>query len=154
MAPAPDLGPYTGWVGRGGVAAPGAKREGDGRTPSGVFALRGGFGVRADPGLPQGWFVVDDADVWVDDPGSALYNTHQREPADGRWASAEKLANPPAYDYAQVIGYNEDASPGAGSAIFLHVSTGGPTAGCVSLPSPALLEVLRWQRSGAVMVIS
>jgi L,D-peptidoglycan transpeptidase YkuD (ErfK/YbiS/YcfS/YnhG family) len=34
--------------------------------------------------------------------------------------------------------------PGAGSAIFLHVSTGGATAGCVSLPSASLLAVLRW----------
>ena len=149
-----DLGPFTGWVGRGGVAPAGAKREGDGRTPSGVFGLRGGFGVRADPGLAQGWFTVDADDVWVDDPGSALYNTHQRLPADGRWASAEQLANPPAYDYAQVIGYNEGATPGAGSAIFLHVATGGPTAGCVSLPASQLLEVLRWQRPGAVTAIS
>lgn len=149
-----DLGPFTGWVGRSGVAPAGAKHEGDGRTPSGVFPLRGGFGVRADPGLRQGWFVVDGADVWVDDPASALYNTHQRAPADGRWDSAERLRNPPAYDYAQVIGYNESRTPGAGSAIFLHVATGGPTAGCVSLPVRELLEVLRWERDGAVMVIS
>jgi L,D-peptidoglycan transpeptidase YkuD (ErfK/YbiS/YcfS/YnhG family) len=149
-----DLGPFTGWVGRNGVAPRGAKREGDGRTPSGVFGLRGGFGVRGNPGLPQGWFVVDGADVWVDDPGSSLYNTHQREPANGRWSSAEPLRNVPAYNYAQVVGYNEGATPGAGSAIFFHVSTGGPTAGCVSLPTSALLAVLRWERSGAVMVIS
>jgi L,D-peptidoglycan transpeptidase YkuD (ErfK/YbiS/YcfS/YnhG family) len=89
-----------------------------------VFGLRGGFGVRGNPGLPQGWFVVDGADVWVDDPGSSLYNTHQREPANGRWSSAEALHNAPAYNYAQVVGYNEGATPGAGSAIFFHVSTG------------------------------
>jgi L,D-peptidoglycan transpeptidase YkuD (ErfK/YbiS/YcfS/YnhG family) len=149
-----DLGPFTGWVGRNGVAPRGAKREGDGRTPSGVLGLRGGFGVRGNPGLPQGWFVVDGADVWVDDPGSSLYNTHQREPANGRWSSAETLHNAPAYNYAQVVGYNEGATPGAGSAIFFHVSTGGPTAGCISLPTSQLLAVFRWERSGAVMVIS
>ena len=52
-----------------------------------------------------------------------------------------------------MIGYNEAHTPGRGSAIFFHVSTGGPTAGCVSLPASALLEVMRWERPGAVIVI-
>jgi L,D-peptidoglycan transpeptidase YkuD (ErfK/YbiS/YcfS/YnhG family) len=149
-----DLGPYSGYVGRSGVTSAGSKREGDGATPAGVYPLRGGFGLKGNPGIPQGWFRVDSRDVWVDDPQSSLYNTHQRKPADGRWASAESLANAPAYDYAQVIGYNESRRPGRGSAIFLHVSTGRPTAGCVSLPRSALLEVMRWERSGAVIAIS
>ena len=150
-----DLGPFDGYVGRSGVTSAGSKREGDGATPAGVYPLRSGFGVRDDPGLAQGWSVVDDADVlYIDDPASSMYNTRQRKPSDGRWSSAEDLRNSPAYDYAQVIGYNEGATPGAGSAIFLHVATGGPTAGCVSLPQGALLEVLRWQGPGARIVIS
>lgn len=148
-----DLGPYSGYVGRSGVTSAGSKREGDGATPAGVYPLRGGFGVRSDPGLTPGWDRVDSSDVWVDDPDSSLYNTQQQLPADGRWSSAEMLANAPAYNYAQVIGYNESASPGRGSAIFLHVSTGGPTAGCVSVPTSALLALMRWQESGAVIAI-
>jgi L,D-peptidoglycan transpeptidase YkuD (ErfK/YbiS/YcfS/YnhG family) len=147
-----ELGPYYGHVGRNGVSW--SKREGDLQTPAGTFPLRGGFGARANPGLATGWFRVDGNDVWVDDPGSDLYNTHQRKPANGRWDSAENLLNTPAYNYAQVIGYNEARTPGRGSAIFLHVDTGGGTAGCVSLPQWALLAVLRWQRPGAVMSIS
>ena len=58
-------------------------------------------------------------------PASSLYNTHQRKPANGRWTSAEKLLNTPAYNYAQVIGYNEARTPGRGSAIFFHVDLGG-----------------------------
>ena len=146
-----DLGPYYGHVGRNGVSW--SKREGDLRTPAGTFPLRGGFGARPDPGLPQGWFGVDASDVWVDDSASSLYNTHQRKPANGRWTSAEDLLNTPAYNYAQVIGYNEARTPGKGSAIFFHVDTGGGTAGCVSLPTSALLAVMRWERSGAVMSI-
>ncbi len=147
-----DLGPYYGHVGRNGVTA--NKREGDLRTPAGVFPLRGGFGAYANPGLRVGsWLHVDSRDVWVDDPASSLYNTHQRTPANGRWASAEKLLNQPAYNYAQVIGYNEARVPGKGSAIFLHVDKGAGTAGCVSLPTRSLLAVLRWERSGAVIAI-
>ena len=44
--------------------------------------------------------------------------------------------------------------PGAGSAIFLHVGTGGPTAGCVSVPAAALVALLRWQGSYAQIEIS
>jgi L,D-peptidoglycan transpeptidase YkuD (ErfK/YbiS/YcfS/YnhG family) len=147
-----DLGPYYGHVGLNGVSW--SKREGDLRTPAGTFPLRGGFGARANPGLPQGWFRVDSNDVWVDDSQSSLYNTHQRKPIGGRWTSAENLLNTPAYNYAQVIGYNESRVAGKGSAIFFHVDTGRGTAGCVSLPTSALLAVMRWERSGAVMSIS
>jgi L,D-peptidoglycan transpeptidase YkuD (ErfK/YbiS/YcfS/YnhG family) len=146
-----DLGPFYGHVGRNGVSW--SKREGDLKTPAGTYPLRGGFGARANPGLVQGWFRVDGNDVWVDDSQSSLYNTHQRKPAAGRWDSAEDLLNTPAYNYAQVIGYNESRTPGKGSAIFFHVDTGGGTAGCVSLPTSSLLAVLRWERAGAVMSI-
>jgi L,D-peptidoglycan transpeptidase YkuD (ErfK/YbiS/YcfS/YnhG family) len=147
------LGPFDGRVGRSGVAARGAKREGDGKTPSGVFPLRGGFGTAADPGVRLHWMRVTRNDVWVDDSRSRLYNTHQVLPARGRWRSAEKLYIA-AYRYGQVIGYNEARTAGRGSAIFLHLDTGRATAGCVSLPRAALLKVLRWQRPGAVISIS
>ena len=127
--------------------------EGDLRTPAGTFLLRGGFGAYGNPGLRMGWFVVDGSDVWVDDPRSSLYNTHQRKPVGGRWSSAENLLNRPAYNYSQVIGYNEARTPGKGSAIFLHVDLGGGTAGCVSLTTSGLLTVLRWERPGAVITI-
>jgi L,D-peptidoglycan transpeptidase YkuD (ErfK/YbiS/YcfS/YnhG family) len=96
---------------------------------------------------------VTGRDVWVDDPRSRHYNTHQVLPARGRWRSAERLRIP-AYAYAQVIGFNEAGRPGLGSAIFLHVDTGRPTAGCVALPRSALLRVLRWQRPGGMVVVS
>ncbi len=50
----------------------------------------------------------------------------------------------PVYDHGAVIAYNADRVPGLGSAIFLHVSVGRPSAGCVSLPAGQLVEVLCW----------
>ncbi|MGZ6793575.1 MAG: L,D-transpeptidase family protein, partial [Mycobacteriales bacterium] len=147
------LGTVYGHVGVHGVAPPGAKREGDGRTPSGSYALGRGFGVQGDPGVVFRWTRVDSHDVWVDDPRSALYNTWQRTPADGRWSSAEPLDQPVAYAYAQVIDYNTARTPGLGSAIFLHVDHGSGTAGCVSVPRAQLLALFRWERPGAVVVI-
>jgi len=54
------------------------------------------------------------------------------------------MDNVPPYDYGAVIAYNRARTPGLGSAVFLHVGTGGPTAGRVSLPAAGLLQVLRW----------
>ncbi|MGZ4783658.1 MAG: L,D-transpeptidase family protein [Oryzihumus sp.] len=147
-----QLGPYYGHVGQRGVSW--SKREGDMTTPAGTFPLRGGFGPYGNPGLDGTWFTTGSSDVWVDDPGSSLYNTHQHTPANGRWDSAEPLLKSPAYDYAQVVGYNEARTPGRGSAIFFHVDLGHGTAGCVSIPSSALRAVMRWERPGALMTIT
>lgn len=149
-----SLGPYRGHVGYNGVAYGGSKREGDGRTPAGVYPLAGGFGVQSNPGLLLGWLTVRAGDVWVDDPTSPLYNTWQRTPVNGRWASAENLDNPGAYSYAQIVAFNTQRTPYAGSAIFLHADGGGPTAGCVALPVDALLLLFRWERPGVVIAIN
>jgi L,D-peptidoglycan transpeptidase YkuD (ErfK/YbiS/YcfS/YnhG family) len=147
------LGPYSGRVGYNGVVSAASKREGDGRTPAGVYWLRNGFGALGNPGLARPWTVVGANHVWVDDSRSAYYNTMQLGPANGRWAHAEKLLNRPAYDYAQAVAYNDARVPYAGSAIFLHVSTGGATAGCVSVPATALVSLFRWEGTYAQIVI-
>ena len=45
------FGPWRARVGYHGIARPGAKREGDGRTPSGSYGFGFFFGVRRDPGV-------------------------------------------------------------------------------------------------------
>jgi L,D-peptidoglycan transpeptidase YkuD (ErfK/YbiS/YcfS/YnhG family) len=60
-----------------------------------------------------------------------------------------------AYREFAFIEYNSaPALPGLGSAIFLHVDTGGPTNGCVSVPRAQLPQVLRRLRPGATITIS
>jgi L,D-peptidoglycan transpeptidase YkuD (ErfK/YbiS/YcfS/YnhG family) len=139
------FGPWTANLGYNGLAPPGAKREGDGRTPSGTYGFDFFFGVEANPGVRFAYRrVTGPSIVWDDDPTSSLYNqwVDQRQQPAG--ANPEPMDQVPAYDYGGVIGYNDARTPGAGSAIFLHVSTGGPTAGCISLPVGELLQVLRW----------
>jgi len=139
-------GPWTARVGYNGIAAPGQKREGDGRTPSGTYGFSFFFGVSANPGVAFPFRRAYTYDYWDDDPLSQHYNTwvDARFYATGR--NPEPLYNIPAYDYAAVIAYNTARTPGLGSAIFLHVSTGTATAGCVSLPTSELLKILLWLR--------
>jgi L,D-peptidoglycan transpeptidase YkuD (ErfK/YbiS/YcfS/YnhG family) len=42
---------------------------------------------------------------------------------------------------------------GRGSGIFLHVGSGGPTAGCISLRESDLIPVLRWMRPDTRIVV-
>jgi L,D-peptidoglycan transpeptidase YkuD (ErfK/YbiS/YcfS/YnhG family) len=37
---------------------------------------------------------------------------------------------------------------GAGSAFFLHVTDGAPTAGCVAIPASRLVPLMRWLTPG------
>src|ERR1700710_1156589 len=56
----------------------------------------------------------------------------------------------PYYNYAVVIDYNTaPVTQGAGSAFFLHVTDGGPTAGCVTIPQTTLVSIMGWLDPGA-----
>jgi len=138
------LGPWPVRVGYSGIAPPGQKREGDGRTPSGTYGFQFAFGIDRNPGVRLRYRRARSYDVWDDDPSSPLYNrwvdTRTHDPG----SSPEPMDQAPAYDYGAVLAYNTAHTPGLGSAIFLHVAVGAATAGCVALPRGELLEVLRW----------
>ena len=140
------FGPWTARVGYNGVARPGAKREGDGRTPSGTYGFSFFFGVDPNPGVSFSYRHAYPYDYWDDDPASPRYNEWVNTRTQNAGAYPEPMHQVPAYDYAAVIAYNTARVPGRGSAIFLHVGTGTATAGCVSLPTSELLAVLRWLR--------
>lgn len=138
------FGPWTARVGYNGIAAPGAKREGDGMTPSGTYGFGFFFGVLPDPGVSFPYQSVYSYDYWDDDSLSPLYNEWVDARTQDPGSNPEPMDNVPAYNYGAVIAYNAARTPGLGSAIFLHVDTGGSTAGCVSLPQSELVQVLTW----------
>lgn len=143
------FGPWSAYVGRNGVAPAGEKREGDGRTPSGTYGFDFMFGVNADPGVHYSYRRVTGSNiVWDDDSNSANYNLWIDTNTQPAGVSPEPMNNVPSYYYGAVIGYNDARTPGLGSAIFLHVSHGSSTAGCVAVPTDQLLSLLRWLDPG------
>ena len=154
--------PVTIVVGRSGTAwdpalapvVPGpVKREGDGRSPAGIFALGTAFGLA--PPADAAWlklpYVQETPTLeCVDDPASVHYNhlVDRSTVATVDWKSSEKMAAVgEAYRWGVVVDYNTaPATPGHGSCIFLHVSPtpGRGTAGCTAMAAPSLDEVLRW----------
>jgi L,D-peptidoglycan transpeptidase YkuD (ErfK/YbiS/YcfS/YnhG family) len=146
-------GPWTARVGRSGLSA--RHLEGDGTTPTGVYALDGTvFGNRPDPGVRYRYHRIVCGDWWDEDAASPTYNTFQHVPcgvrppfraeSEGLWKATT------AYRYLIPIRYNAGPIvPGRGSAIFLHVQRPNPTNGCVSLPEAQLVQTLRWLRPAA-----
>jgi len=147
---APVAGPWAAWLGGRGISE--NKREGDRTTPSGVFSFnRTMFGVAPNPGVRYPYHRVVCGDWWVEDPRSPFYNRFRHVRCGSRppfsTMGDDMSRSPTAYRHLAVIAYNmSPIVPGRGSGIFLHVSTGRPTLGCVSLPLPQLVRVLRWLR--------
>ena len=149
--------PIEAVIGRNGLAPLDEKREGDGRTPSGIFRLRRAFGY--EDHVPTGlqYRRVTEQDFWIDEPASPQYN--QWVIGDVPAVSHEVLQrNDDLYKYAIIIEYNTyQVVPGLGSAIFMHVwrGTDQPTAGCVAMAETNLLRFLQWLdiRQDPVIVI-
>lgn len=143
------------WTARLGVnGLKDRRREGDGTTPTGVYGIGPVmYGSAPNPGVKYRYRKVVCGDWWVEDPRSPAYNTFQHVPCGRR---PPFRTNPPgmwqdpvAYRHLAVIEFNmRPVVPGRGSAIFLHVSKGRPTVGCISLPASQLIATLRWLRPG------
>jgi L,D-peptidoglycan transpeptidase YkuD (ErfK/YbiS/YcfS/YnhG family) len=152
-------GPWPAWLGQRGVSS--HKHEGDRTTPAGAFGFgRVMYGLDPNPGVRYAYRDIVCGDWWVEDPRSPWYNRFHHVRCGARppfRVTSEDLSRSPrAYRHFAVIRYNSDPIvPGRGSGIFLHASTGRPTLGCVGLPLPRLLIVLRWlrPRSAPLMVI-
>lgn len=133
-------------IGRSGLALKDTKREGDGRTPHGVFSIYRAFGYHPNIKTKIDYRMTTEKDLWIDDPASADYNRWVKAPTSA--VSYEILRREDfLYEYAAVIEYNTDPIvPGKGSAIFLHVwrSSEIPTAGCVALSKENVVKILEW----------
>lgn len=142
------FGPLAATVGYRGFAAPGRKREGDGRSPSGRY--RAGFAFGYAPvgsvatRMPYRQVRADH--FWNTDPASPHYNTWRAgDPAGASYENMRRRDQQ--YRLGLVIRYNMDpVVPGYGSAIFLHVWRGAglPTAGCIGVAENEMRRILDW----------
>ena len=125
------------------------KREGDGKSPAGAFALGASYGyaTRA-PRARVSYTALDDSWQCVDDPRSSRYNrVLDAAGVTADWSSAETMRRADAlYRWVVDVAHNPEAAPGAGSCIFLHVWSGpeGSTAGCTAMDRPVMERLLAW----------
>lgn len=147
-------------VGRGGLgwstdsAPDGAadlKKEGDGRSPAGLFPLTFAFGRPEKPGeVKMSYTKLENYSECVDDTSSTHYNklVDRLQVGNFDWKSSEKMLEVgPEYDLGLFVAHNSyPVRRGDGSCIFLHVwkdATTG-TAGCTAMKRENLQRVLAW----------
>jgi D-alanyl-D-alanine dipeptidase len=125
------------------------KKEGDGKAPAGVFAIRGLYGL--DESTPSGVKLPYESTAkgdWlcIDDPNSEHYDEIvDRKVVASDWESAEELLrDDDLYTYVVDVAHNPKRLHGKGSCIFLHV-WGGPdstTSGCTAMDKVKLQRLL------------
>jgi L,D-peptidoglycan transpeptidase YkuD (ErfK/YbiS/YcfS/YnhG family) len=146
---------YRSSIGPNGFAAIGKRREGDGRTPSGVYTITVTFSTTTTNPGTMPWKRRKPTSV-VTNYNNHLYNTWIEE----RWRTDGDRAS---MRYGFWVGYNNprlqvDVGPapvrGLGSGIFYHTSPIGekwtPTLACTKVGEPAEMRwILRWLKPGA-----
>ncbi len=126
------------------------KREGDGKSPAGIFGLSSAFGTIAKKDQIKLPFTkLDESTECVDDVNSTYYNRIVNRAAVEKfdWKSSEKMFEiVPQYDLGVFVEYNFNKQKGAGSCIFLHVWTNDAsgTAGCTAMEKANTEKILYW----------
>lgn len=143
-----------GYIGKNGL---GKEKEGDLKTPIGLFDLGISFGLHENIKTELGYYVLNKNMYWICDSNSKYYNQfiELRESVESRknekklitkeWddTKTEHLIDENiAYEYAIEIKYNKEKLKEKGSAIFLHCIKDGPTAGCVAIPTDKMKFIL------------
>ena len=141
-------------IGKNGL---GKTREGDGKTPVGVFRFVKAFGILENPGAKIEYTQVDESDYWVDDSGSKYYNQFiENDKVESDWMSAEHILEyGESYHYVLATSFNIEGIPGVGSAVFLHCTSAyaEATAGCVAIPEVYMREVIKQVEPQCVLII-
>ena len=146
-----------GFVGKRGLCLDADHREGCAQTPIGVYHFNKAFGIAADPGCAIPYIQVDENTYWSGDP-DRQYNrmVDLRKVPELAMDDSEHIVDYEyQYQYCLNISFNEEGTPGRGSAIFLHCF--GPvkpyTGGCVAVPENLMKRVMQTVREDCVVVI-
>ena len=131
------------------------KKEGDGRTPAGIFDIGvGAWGYAASSTIKRNpklfYHQITTRSLWFEEGDASTYNSFKIIKHEPRTQS-EKKAQMRQGDYAHslklFIAHNAqpNAKPGFGSAIFFHIWRGGgakATAGCTTMPEGNLKKLI------------
>lgn len=127
------------------------KKEGDGKSPAGMFPITFAFGTSSRP--EQLTFpyikVVRDTEC-VDDPRSTHYNkiVERMKVGNFDWRSSEKMLDyGEDYGLGAFVAYNKyPVVSGNGSCIFLHVwkNAATPTSGCTAMERRNVERIVSW----------
>lgn len=124
------------------------KREGDGRSPAGIFRLTSEFGFDdSPPDNDMNYLPLTAQTECVDDAGSAFYNeiVDKALIPQPDWKSSEKMRDVAQYRLGVVAAYNARRAKGVGSCVFMHIwrGVGAGTAGCTAMDQTIIREIIQ-----------
>ena len=141
-------------VGANGI---GKTRDGEKRTPTGLYQLTCAFGILDDPGAKMPYLKVTTHHYWCGTSGSPCYNQLVDDRVTGRACASgdEHLIDySPYYNYCLFIDYNAEGAANRGSCIFLHCKgSRTSTGGCIAVDQWLMQAILRWIEPGAPILI-
>jgi D-alanyl-D-alanine dipeptidase len=123
------------------------KKEGDGRSPAGLFELGNGFGYKNFK-INFPYEKYKRTDHCVDDSHSKYYNTiidSTKVKKDYKSFEHMRLRNN-LYKYGITVKHNPLNIPQSGSCIFMHIKNkrGTGTAGCTAMSQKSIITILKW----------
>ena len=144
-----------GFIGKYGM---GKTKEGDGLTPIGTYHFNAAFGIADDPGCKAfSYKKATDDDYWSGDQRDGYHYNEMvsiKDYPDLDVENSEHIFDyENEYQYCLNISWNEEGTPGLGSAIFLHCfgSWKPYTGGCIAIPMDKMQTVM--QRVNADCVV-
>ena len=148
-------GPFDVQIGKEGL---GKEKEGDGKSPEGIYELGYAFGRgNAPTDTIWPWRSTMLGDIWIEDSNSKYYNMYVKDGSveDADWKNYSNL-NIAAFDRAIEIRYNTERESGAGSAIFLHiwVNSKRDTNGCTAISRENIETLITWLDPSANTMIA
>lgn len=126
------------------------KKEGDQRSPAGIFRFGAAFGYASagplDMKIP--YIPITEAQICVEDGNSKYYNqVVDASQVELDWDKREPmLRKDEQYKWGIFVKQNLPPEPGAGSCIFFHLwrKQGSGTLGCTAMDETNLLSLMQW----------
>ena len=120
-------------IGKNGISY--KKKEGDYKTPGGIFNLKKLYFRKDRIGKVKSKIrkkIITKNIAWCDDSSHKKYNEEIYDPQQNNKEKFYRKDNK--YDYIITISHNFKKIPNKGSAIFIHLTKNyKPTAGCIAL---------------------
>ena len=137
-----------------GLNGPGKTKEGDTKTPLGVFGVRGAFGIRSNPGtkLP---FIRITPDTYACGCEKYYNRIIDAKVTGHKCTEGEQMYYySPEYNYGIETDFNTNNEFGKGSAVFIHCMGVKPyTGGCIALPEDDMKYILQDAEPGLKIII-
>jgi L,D-peptidoglycan transpeptidase YkuD (ErfK/YbiS/YcfS/YnhG family) len=129
------------FIGKNGIVK---QKEGDSKTPIGIFNITKAFGIKENPGTELKYIKVTE-NLYACDENCKYYNQIiDSKKVKHQCKGAHLIDYSPQYNYGLCINFNSENIYPKGSNIFIHVKgRKNYTAGCIAVDEESMITILK-----------